>query len=320
MDQENQKRMKIKIGILCSVVALFVITGVIYALTLHTYLKEDTVPTEPAEIVSEVPETVPPEKTPEETPGPTDIPEKMPTSFQEICTQTYAEEMEQTGISYLSDTTYIAIFQNEWNGHPYTLAHIVVAFPSQIKTVVSTEKRLSTRLYDEENAILAMSASMMSGHFSFIDGLHITDTLQISNQSDSTGTELACDTEGNLYKLTPDHSLNDVRFTVLSTAPLLIQNSKPVEIPEAYQNSTRCKSAIGYTVPGEYYFLTASDGDYINNITYKDIQDILLENKCTFAQSLTTDINVAMAFEGELVNQPAEKSGRTQYEYLIVQD
>lgn len=325
MDHKNEKRNRIKIGILCAVVAVFIITGIVYAYTLHTYIvpdpqdmaQDETVSTEtiqsPAEIQPEkeqtIPETETKDRIPSEEPG-----------FQETCSERYAKELTETELWHLSDTAYVAVFQREWNGHPYTMAHVVMASPDQMITVVSGEKRLAVRVCEEENAVLSMSASMMRDQNSFIDGVHITDSRIISNGQTVMGTELACSLSGELSLLTPDTDMNDIRFTVLATTPLLIEDGKPAEIPETNRSSTNCKSAIGSVSPCEYYFLTASDGDYINDLTYTDIQDILLENGCTFAKSLTTDINVSMAFNGQLVNQPAEQSGRTQYEYIIIKD
>lgn len=331
MDEQNKRHMQIKIRILCGIVTIFIITGIAYAFTLNRYLnqsnhiKEDNiqVQTETTESTSE------PEKEPVAIAAPVQIPEKTQESepvipkeltFKETCAENYTDEMAQTELTYLSDTTYIAVFQNEINGNPYTLAHVVIKSPNQISTTVSKTRRLSIKLYEDENALLAMSSSMLAGHINFMNGLHITNAETISSNQIPIGTELACDTSGTLYKMQPDTPTDNIVFTILSDTPLLIQDSKAVQIPDAIAPSKTCKSAIGMVKPCEYYFLTASDGDYINNVTYTDMQNILLEKNCSFAQSLTKDVNVAMAFQGELVNRPADKSGRAQYEYLIIKD
>lgn len=324
MDEQNKKRMKIKIRILCGIVVIFVITGIAYAFTLNRYLnqnnriKENVIPMQ-TESVTETVAATEPESIPEETQETEPVVPKELT-FKETCAENYTDEMSQTELTYLSDTTYIAVFQNEINGNPYTLAHVVIKSPNQISTTVSKTRRLSIKLYEDENALLAMSSSMLAGHINFMNGLHITNSETISSNQIPIGTELACDTSGTLYKMQPDTPTDNIVFTILSDTPLLIQNNEAVQIPDAIAPSKTCKSAIGMVKPCEYYFLTASDGDYINDITYADIQSILLEKNCSFAQSLTKDVNVAMAFKGELVNRPADKSGRTQYEYLIIKD
>ena len=329
MDEQNKKRMQIKIRILCGIVAVFVITGITYAFTLNRYLNQDnSIAVEKASMETDSIETeLPPETTvtteTEAEPVIVKKPEKIPPkelSFKETCTEKYAEELTHTELSYVSDTTYIAVFQNKLNNSPYTLAHVIVKSPKQIMTVVSNTRRLSTKLYEDEQALLAMSSSMLSGHTNFIDGLHIANTETISANQIPIGTELACDTSGNLFKMQTDMPIENISFTILTTTPTLIQNKEPVSIPEALLSSNTCKSAIGMVAPCEYYLLTASDGDYINDITYTDMQNILLENNCVFAQSLTTSVNVTMAFNGQLMNQPADKSGRAQYEYLIIKD
>lgn len=322
---ENRKRMKIKICILCSIVTLFVITGIIYIFTISAYLREPTdntlntlqkETTETEETVIEIPAT----DVTTETVSPTEkIPEKV-LSFKDTCTKKYVDEMTQTNLSYLSDTTYIAVFQKDINGNPYTLAHVIIKSPNQITNVISDTKRLSTELYEMDQALLAISSSMMDSHISFIDGMHITNSEIISVSQMATGTELACDISGKLCKLQPGATPDETVFTVLTTAPLLIENKTPATIPDTLMTSKTCKSAIGMVVPCEYYFITASDGNYINEITYEDMQNILLEQNCTFAQALTTNINVAMSFTGQLVNKPAAQSGRAQYEYLIIKD
>lgn len=329
MDEQNKKRMKIKIRILCGIVVIFVATGIAYAFTLNRYLNQnnhideniipmqtETVETEPATETMVTTET---ESIPEETQETKPVVSKELT-FKETCTENYTDEMAQTELTYLSDTTYIAVFQNEINGSPYTLAHVVIKSPNQISTTVSKTRRLSIKLYEDENALLAMSSSMLAGYINFMDGLHITNSETISSNQIPIGTELACDTSGTLYKMQPDTPTDNIVFTILADTPLLIQNNEAVQIPDAIAPSKTCKSAIGMVKPCEYYFLTASDGDYINDITYADMQNILLEKNCSFAQSLTKDVNVAMSFKGELVNRPADKSGRTQYEYLIIKD
>ena len=329
MDEQNKKRMKIKIRILCGIVVIFVATGIAYAFTLNRYLNQnnhideniipmqtETVETEPATETMVTTET---ESIPEETQETKPVVPKELT-FKETSTENYTDEMAQTELTYLSDTTYIAVFQNEINGSPYTLAHVVIKSPNQISTTVSKTRRLSIKLYEDENALLAMSSSMLAGYINFMDGLHITNSETISSNQIPIGTELACDTSGTLYKMQPDTPTDNIVFTILADTPLLIQNNEAVQIPDAIAPSKTCKSAIGMVKPCEYYFLTASDGDYINDITYADMQNILLEKNCSFAQSLTKDVNVAMSFKGELVNRPADKSGRTQYEYLIIKD
>ena len=77
MDEQNKKRMKIKIRILCGIVVIFVATGIAYAFTLNRYLNQnnhideniipmqtETVETEPATETMVTTET---ESIPEET-------------------------------------------------------------------------------------------------------------------------------------------------------------------------------------------------------------------------------------------------------------
>lgn len=321
MDKKPNKRIRVQVAILCVIVSVFIITGIVYAITIKQYvLGGDNTPDDTYYASSETQletETVP--ETEQATPAPIETPEP---SFRQQNEEKYADEIKDSYQTYLSDTTYIAVTKGSVNNSPYCLAHVIVKDPSQIASIITTDRRLSTRPYGENNAVLVMSASGLKGYTHFLDGLHISNYTVVSGTTDLAGTELAFDKYGNLHRLTsaekPD--LAEIQWTVLCNTPVLIENGKASDIPDDVPTNHTCKSAIGMVVPGEYYFMAVSDGDYINDITYKDMQKILLDKSCTMAQSLTTGVNVAMSLQGELVNMPAAESGRTQYEYLIVTD
>ena len=109
---------------------------------------------------------------------------------------------------------------------------------------------------------------------------------------------------------------NNLHRSLAGSEPFLVD----VELPADISTNVTCKSVIGMVSPGEYYFMVASDGDYLSDVTYADMQKILLDKSCTFAQSLSTGVNVVMSMQGELINQPAVGTGRLQYEYIVVTD
>lgn len=343
MDNKNKLRTKVQLIILTVVLAVFAITGIIYAVTLKQYVfnkKSGTVVTEEAKAEKQF-TTKEPDKT--EKPVTEIIVEnefnkikeesekeivekpKEPT-FKELNEMHYADEIAAAYRTYLSDTTYIAVMKNTVNGSPYCIAHVIVNNPEQIKTIVTSDKQYAKKLYDNNEYLFAMNASVLnSNHTTFIDGLHICDYNVISKMTIATGVELAYDNTGSLMKLnegTPFDELksNNIKWTVLSENPTLIENSKAVELPADISTNVTCKSVIGMVSPGEYYFMVASDGDYLSDVTYADMQKILLDKSCTFAQSLSTGVNVVMSMQGELINQPAVGSGRPQYEYIIITD
>lgn len=329
MDKKPNKRMRVQIAILCVIVSVFVITGIVYAITIKQYvLNGSNVPDDTYYASSKtqpeaetVPETEPATPAPAATeePAPTKTPES---SFRQQNEDKYSDEIKTSYQTYLSDTTYVAVTKASINDSPYCLAHVIVKDPSQIINIITTDRRLSTAPYEENNAVLVMSASGLKDYTHFLDGLHISDYTVVGSTTDLAGTELAFDKSGNLYRLNPAEKpdLAEIQWTVLCNTPVLIENGKETDIPDDIQTNYTCKSAIGMVTPGEYYFMVVSDGDYINEITYKDMQKILMDKSCTMAQSLTTGVNVSMALQGELVNMPAAGSGRPQYEYLIVKD
>ena len=241
---------------------------------------------------------------------------KEPT-FKELNEMHYADEIAAAYRTYLSDTTYIAVMKDTVNGSPYCITHVIVNDPEQIKTIVTSDKQYASKLYDNNEYLFAMNASVLNNdHTTFIDGLHICDYNVISKMTITTGVELAYDNTGSLVKLNEGTPFDELK----SENPTLIENSKAVELPADISTNVTCKSVIGMVAPGEYYFMVASDGDYLSDVTYADMQKILLDKSCTFAQSLSTGVNVVMSMQGELINQPAVGPGRPQYEYIVITD
>lgn len=348
MDNKNKLRTRVQLIILTVVLTVFAITGIVYAVTLKQYVfdkKSGTVVTEEAkadeqltaktpdktekpvtEIVTEDKPDVTHEKETVEKPEEEIVEEPKEPTFKEINEMHYADEIAAAYRTYLSDTTYIAVMKDTVNGSPYCIAHIIVNDPEQIKTIVTSDRQYASKLYDNNKYLLAMNASVLNnGYTTFIDGLHICDYNIISPMTIATGVELAYDSTGSIVKLnegTPFDELkpDNIKWTVLSGNPTLIENGKAVELPANISTDVTCKSVIGMVTPGEYYFMVASDGDYISDVTYTDMQKILLDKSCTFAQSLSTGVNVVMSMQGELINQPAVGPGRPQYEYIVITD
>ena len=343
MDNKNKLRTKVQLIILTVVLAVFTITVIVYAVTLKQYVfnkKSGTVVTEEAKAEKQFTT-----KTHDKTEKPATeiivenefnkikeesekeiVEEPKEPTFKELNEIHYADEIAAAYRTYLSDTTYIAVMKDTVNGSPYCITHVIVNNPEQIKTIVTSDKQYARKLYDNNEYLFAMNASFLNNsHTTFIDGLHICDYNVISKMTIATGVELAYDNTGSLMKLnegTPFDELksNNIKWTVLSENPTLIENSKAVELPADISTNVTCKSVIGMVAPGEYYFMVASDGDYISDVTYADMQKILLDKSCTFAQSLSTGVNVVMSMQGELINQPAVGPGRPQYEYIVITD
>lgn len=348
MDNKNKLRTKVQLIILTAVLTMFAITGIVYVVTLKQYVfnkKSGTVVTEEAkaekqfttkapdktekpviEIVTEDKQDTTHEKETIKKPENEIVEEPKEPTFKELNEIHYADEIAAAYRTYLSDTTYIAVMKDTVNGSPYCITHVIVNNPEQIKTIVTSDKQYARKLYDNNEYLFAMNASVLNNsHTTFIDGLHICDYNVISKMTITTGVELAYDNTGSLVKLnegTPFDELksNNIKWTVLSGNPTLIENSKAVELPADISTNVTCKSVIGMVAPGEYYFMVASDGDYLSNVTYADMQKILLDKSCTFAQSLSTGVNVVMSMQGELINQPAVGPGRPQYEYIVITD
>lgn len=195
MDKKPNKRMRVQIAILCVIVSVFVITGIVYAITIKQYVLDGD--NTPDDIYYASSETQPEAETvPETEPAPTETPEP---SFRQQNEDKYSDEIKTSYQTYLSDTTYVAVTKASVNDSPYCLAHVIVKDPSQIINIITTDRRLSTAPYEENNAVLVMSASGLKDYTHFLDGLHISDYAVVGSTTDLAGTELAFDKSGNLY-------------------------------------------------------------------------------------------------------------------------
>lgn len=92
MDKKPNKRARIQIAILCVIVSVFVITGIIYAITIKQYvLGDDNLPDGNYYASSETqPETVP--ETEPATPAPVVTEEPVPTKTPELSFRQQNEE------------------------------------------------------------------------------------------------------------------------------------------------------------------------------------------------------------------------------------
>ena len=326
---------------------MFVITFIVYLITMRKYTY-----TEPAinkiaqvqtktekvnkattqtETISEDSETETDRKTEESSvsTGDADTTSEDPVSeksFKEQNAEKYADEIANADKTYLSDTTYISVKEDAVNDNTYWIAHIIVSNPEQLTTAITEEKRSGKATYDEDGYILALSGSnMLPDNDDFIEGLHICDYELISDTDVANGMELRFSKVGYLNTTEPGTTFAELNekgthWTVLTKQPTLIDNGKRLELSGDDATETTCKSAIGMVKPGEYYFMVASDGDYICDLTYKDMQEILYEKSCFVAQALSTGVNATLSMEGKLLNDPAEGSGRPQFEYIVVSD
>lgn len=325
----DKKRNRVLSIILAGLCAAVIITAVLYAATIRTYRVTGT-----SANIAHAEET----KTADSVVAKTEklaakpqsanvIPKKqdaVPENTDNgMLSQNNTAEYENAIYRHKSDTLYIAVSQCSINDEPYLLAHVIIKNPDQIRTCITKNKTSISQNFTANDCIFSVPGSTTnSTHSDFINGLHVCDSKNVGMTDTAYGNEtyftedgtIGCMENGTEYN--PETQEN-IKWTVLSDGPVLISGNEKLQIPEKITWEP-CKSAIGMVRPCEYYFLTASDGDYVSGISYADIQSIMAEKSCSYACILVKDADVSMSAEGNTLNAPAEQCPRRQYEYINI--
>lgn len=283
---------------------------------------EDT----PVEISDETSEE-PSEEISENIPDDSEI--NIPATVREQVAMNWSDEMESADNVYLSDTTYVAVTKGSINNEPYWLFHVIMADPSQMTTTMTSNPRNRTsayRLNEKKPYVLALPGSdMIGGYLAMCDGVHVYNGELQGDRSETLGTEVLFTNVGYMSRAEAGLSYEEINvpglsWTISTEYPTLIDNGVTLDIPDSFANNRSCKTAMGMVKPCEYYFLACSDGDYICDISYADMRDILADKGCFFAQAMHTEANAFIAMHGDIINDPAVEYGRPQIEYIIITD
>lgn len=358
MTEQEALRRKILLRILGTIIAIFCITFVIYIVTITRYQKSDDksnivankteiqVENKTADVMTQVSASDENVDTSEAEPSieeaaagteSTDINDEelsiqaseVSLSFKDKIESEYSNEMDDADDVYLSDSTYVATTKSYIKNEPYWLFHVVVNDPSQITTTIAkstAEKRSAYEMNATKPYVLAVPGSDMThGYTQIQDGVHVYNGELYGNRTETLGNEVVFTQVGYMEKADAGVSYEELNqpglsWTISVECPTLIDNGVPLDIPEGFSENRSCKIAIGMVKPCEYYFLACSDGDYICNITYAEMRDILAEKSCFFAQALHTEANAFVAMNGCIINDPAVKYGRPQLEYILITD
>lgn len=358
MTEQEALRRKILLRILAATIAVFVITGIVYIVTIARYIgpntdenikvqeaevavetdappamtevsAADTTVEEPAEEIASEPEdtTETENVTVADAETPADV--TIPDNFHDKIVMNYSDEMDAADSVYFTDTTYVAVTKSYIRDEPYWLFHVMVDDPSQITTsiVENPANRKSAFVMNQSKPyVLAIPGSdMVSGYMQLKDGVHVYNGGLYGNRTETLGTEVLFTKVGYMSKADSGVSYEDLNQPELSwsisvACPTLIDNGVSLDIPESAASNRSCKIAMGMVSPCDYYFLACSDGDYICDVTYEEMQTILAEKYCFFAQALHTEANAFIAMDGKIINDPAVQYGRPQLEYIVITD
>lgn len=282
-----------------------------------------------------------PESEPERTPVPTEEPEPeetpMPTEEPLEDGETLLaapdgslDEYQNAAWKHWSETMFVTIQeQTTQDGNPFLLTHVIIKTPSQMQLRTAGENLNGTRqtltAYAEQNTfVLGINASEATNSYSQIrPGAYICSG-QILQDMETTGNELCIGEDGSLSSaqpgLSPQQLIDSgIMHSAISAGPVLIQNTEAVSGLNATVLGT--KTAIAMKQPGEYYIITASDGDYISDVSYQDIQEVFLSLECQYAKCLGDGAEVVLVMNGQLINNPAAGgSQRSLLDFLIFLD
>ena len=91
---------------------------------------------------------------------------------------------------------------------------------------------------------------------------------------------------------------------------LLIRDGEAVNVGIQSNQYRYPRTAIGMVESGEYYLITAGSGHYKGGMTYDEVRDVLLAHGCTYGKCMDGGGSSTLVFENEVINVPAEGSGR----------
>ena len=224
----------------------------------------------------------------------------------------FSNEYADADYAYASESLFCTI--NKYTDpDTYWMAHVIVA-PGNLPKVVPGGEGIhdtSSILQNqkEHGWKFGINGSYCDGDKNICDGVYINDS-QLINGEDASGNELCITSDGTLFTPAAGTSYtelieNGTIHTALSENPVIINDGQIIDIEPKKQET--CKTVIGMVRPYEYYIVVASDGQYITDITYNDISQILQQAGCTYAKALSSAANVNMVYDGEIINQSADK-------------
>lgn len=239
----------------------------------------------------------------------------------------FSDEFSKADYTHVTENTYITITKYT-NPDVYWLAHVVVNDPSQV-TVAMANDEFGTRESSLSNQkllgwTLGINGSYFDNANQSIDGIYINNNTiyQSTENNIAMGYELCMTQDGKLFTADVDTTLetlekSKVINTVVSNTPTIINNNTAIDITETSRSP---KTAIGQVSSTEYYMLVASDGDYFCDMTYGDIQNVMLEHNCTYAKILDGSTNTSMVMNQTTINEPACGPGRQLKDLVVVYD
>ena len=219
-------------------------------------------------------------------------------------------EYENANYKYASDKLFVAL--NAFNEpDDYWIAHVITKNGNIPKIRMGNDEFKSIeKLRNNEGRnkwILGINGSYYDKEYAPPAGIYINEGTVYQDEP-ASGDEMCILNNGALFTPPKDTSAKDlldmgVISTIISENPVLIDNGEKCEI--VTNNKNLPKTVIGMVAPGEYYIVIASNGTYTSQITFEDIQNILLERNCIYAKAMSGSTYTTMMFQCEQINEPA---------------
>lgn len=241
------------------------------------------------------------------------------------------KEYADAEIKYMSPTAIVASNKVTENDYVYYLTHILIKDGGQLKGGQSFDKwggeqEKPTDFAKRKNAFLVINGS----YFSYATGTPLASPAgiydnNIASDATANGSEICISKDGSLFSPYNGDSLDvliDLGVTAtLSTAdPLLIAYGQKKDFSYRNDDVKYPRSAIGEVAAGEYYLVTAGNGNYKGGMSYTDLQNVFYDLGCVYARSFDGGGSAALVIDKNLINTPAAGSERPVADFLYFVD
>lgn len=216
-----------------------------------------------------------------------------------------------------SDVNITNISSSKFKGYIITVRN-----PKRIKLAISKELgekgAYINDLIKQEKGIAGINASGFvdvagKGNGGVPTGIVIKDGEIVHSEKDFENYSLIGFNKNGVLIL-GNYTINQIKELniqdAVSFSPFLIVNNKPVKIYGDGGWGINPRTAIGQKEDGSIVLLTI-DGRQFQSIgaTIKEIQDIMIAEKCVNAANLDGGSSSVMYYEGKLINNPSSKAG-----------
>lgn len=244
----------------------------------------------------------------------------------------FVPELKDVDYTYTGENLFLTIKKHTLGSGTYFLTHLITKDPDQIHGAVSNDtfggsRELPTSVAERTESPLVINGS----YFSYDTGkpshspIYILDGEVLRNEGDTTGYEVYLSEDGTFFSPDPGMTVEDleefgIRATWGTAGPILIQDGEDHELTYSGKNWSYPRTALGMVEPGEYYIVTAGNGNYTEGLELYELQNIFRTLGCSYAVCLDEGGSSALVFDGVLLNNPAAGEQRPVVDFLYVTD